>query len=274
MSHPPKKMILRISTALIVGLWVFVVASFAIWKGQTTKEWLEILKLGAETSALVIAAAWGAYKLIEYRDLMRLIEFDAKLAIFKLSQPERIKYPNSPKDGTRWEQPGGEPVEAVVSHLVEVQLIFRNKGKTRFRLFNAQIGLNTMRQPGEIRFDKAVGDSNDNARAPLMDGNGHVHLTRIFTSGNLVPKMPVRDRPINLTSFFYVEPGIEQVITYVAAITSPREVLQLYAEFSLAQERLFPGATRSSGGLYPHNIARTYAVTDSGLLGEQKTGCR
>src|SRR5206468_8171969 len=68
-------------------------------------------------------------------------------------------------------------------------------------------------------------------QAEFDSDDGHLHLTRIHTSGNLVPVLSVEGRSIKKTSFYYIEPGIEQTITYLCLITRPRELLQVFAMF-------------------------------------------
>lgn len=132
-----------------------------------------------------------------------------------------------------------------LTHAVELALTFTNKGRTRVRLYNIQVGLNTMRPPDKAQFDQ---------------GDGHLHLTRVHTSGNLVPTFEVRGKTIDETSFYYVEPGVSQSITYLCLISEPRELLQAFAMFSLEQKRLFPKKFRSPKGLYPHTAARTFPL--------------
>jgi hypothetical protein len=134
---------------------------------------------------------------------------------------------------------------------VEILLKFSNKGKTRLRIYNAQIGINTMRDPAKTSFDEV---------------DGHLHLTRIFTSGNIVPELPVPGKPLEETSFYYIEPSVQQTIAYLAMIPEPRELLQVFAMFSLEQERLFPERVIGKSGLYPHTAARTYQVSEEGHL--------
>ena len=108
---------------------------------------------------------------------------------------------------------------------MELLLKFTNKGSTRVRLYNIQVGINTMRPPGQAEFDKE---------------DGHLHLTRMHTSGNLVPEFVVEGRKVEDTSFYDIEPGVEQTISYLCLISKPRELVQAFAMFSLEQRRLFP----------------------------------
>jgi hypothetical protein len=201
--------------------------------------------------ALLLAGIWALYKVFEYRELRTLVQLELDANLYKLASPVTASVPSWNQRGER-ELIGPEPR----SHVLEILLKFSNAGKTRFRLFNVQIGINTMRDPDKTRFD---------------DGDGHLHLTRIFTSGNIVPKFPIPGKPIEETSFYYIEPSVRQTISYLALIPEPRELLQVFAMFSLEQKRLFPERQREASGLYPHTAARTYQVSPEGqLIGQEK----
>jgi hypothetical protein len=203
--------------------------------------------------ALLLAGIWAIYKVSEYRELRTIMQLELDANLYKLASPVTASVPSWNKRGER-EKIGPEPR----SYVVEVLLKFSNKGRTRFRLFNAQIGINTMRDPAK-------------AKTEFDQTDGHLHLTRIFTSGNVVPIFKIPGRPIEETSFYYVEPGIQQTITYLALIPEPRELLQIFASFSLEQERLFPERQTGKSGLYPHTSARTYQVSPEGrLIGQEK----
>ena len=105
-----------------------------------------------------------------------------------------------------------------------------------------------MRPPNEARIDAA---------------DGHLALARIYTSGNIVPIFKVKDRPVSEeTSFYYIEPGIEQIITHVCLISEPRELLQVFAMFNLEQLRLFPEITIGPNKLYPHTASKIYSLKE------------
>jgi hypothetical protein len=148
---------------------------------------------------VLISAAWGVYKFVQYRELKQRIQLTIDANIYRLTSPEQAA-------GLTWDRQGNRQKVPVQSrtHAIEMLLTFTNKGFTRMRLFNVQIGVNTMRPQNEAQFDQE---------------DGHLHLTRIFTSGNIVPLFPVKDRPVEETSFYYIEPGVQQTI-------SPREKSQ------------------------------------------------
>lgn len=195
---------------------------------------------------ILISAFWAVYKFVQYRELKQRIQLNIDANMYELTSPEQAEAFNWDRQGNRVTV-SGQPF----THAIEILLKFTNKGFTRMRLFNIQIGVNTMRPQNEAQFDQ---------------DDGHLHLTRIFTSGNIVPIFHVKDKPIEETSFYYIEPGIEQTISYLTLVTEPREVVQIYAKFSLEQKRIFPTTDVGEKGVYPHTAARTYKVNSDGSL--------
>jgi hypothetical protein len=195
---------------------------------------------------VLIGAVWGVYKFVQYRELKQRIQLDIDAAMYRLTSPEQTRAFN-------WDRQGNRVTVPVQSrtHAIEILLKFTNKGFTRMRLFNIQIGVNTMRPQNEAQFDQ---------------DDGHLHLTRVFTSGNIVPLFEVKDKSIEETSFYYIEPGVEQTISYLTLITEPRELVQVHAKFSLEQKRIFPTKDVGEKGVYPHTAARTYKLNSDGSL--------
>jgi hypothetical protein len=149
------------------------------------------------------------------------------------------------------------PLTKSCTHAVEIILRFTNKGKTRFRLYNLQIEIKTMPQSEPVKISKR---------------DGHLSLERVFKSGNIVPIMPVEGLPREKTSFYYIEPEVEQTIHYLAPITEPRELLQVIGKFSLEQKRIFPSKDREDTKVFPHTAARTYQIDKNGCLVKGKDG--
>jgi len=195
---------------------------------------------------IMIGGVWAVFRLFQYRELKQRIQLDLDANLFRLESPENVS-------SRTWDRRGDQQTTRVQphTHAIELVLKFTNKGFTRMRLFNIQVGINTMRAQDQAQFDEE---------------DGHLHLTRIHTSGNIVPLFRVKDLPVEKTSFYYIEPGIEQTITYLALITEPRELVQIYAKFSLEQERIFPKKDVGPTGMYPHTAARTYAIAKDGSL--------
>ncbi|HLO15971.1 MAG TPA: hypothetical protein VK206_14155 [Anaerolineales bacterium] len=196
--------------------------------------------------AVLVGTFWGVYKFVQYRELKQRIQLGIDANMYKLASVEQVEAFNWDRQGDRVTIPT-QPR----THAIEILLKFTNKGFTRMRLFNIQIGVNTMRPPNKAQFD---------------EDDGHLHLTRVFTSGNIVPLFPVNEKPIEETSFYYIEPGVEQTISYLTLITEPRELVQIYAKFSLEQKRIFPKKDVGEKGIYPHTAARTYQLNSDGSL--------
>jgi hypothetical protein len=212
---------------------------------QPIKDVTEVMKNLAELIAFVFGSGWAWFKIREYRQFKNWVELDLDSHVYKLDSPVEA-------DAYTWTREGERITKSRrLTHAVEILLKFSNKGSTRLRLFNIQVGVNTMRAEAETQFD--VGD-------------GHLHLTRIFTSGNLVPEMQVEGKPIELTSFYYIEPSVTQTIAFSTLIPQPRELLQVFVQFSLTQRRIFPHRLRLPDGLYPHTAVRTYKIDGGDIL--------
>ena len=195
---------------------------------------------------VLCGAVWGVYKFVQYRELKQRMQLEIDASMYKLASPEQTEAFNWDPHGNRMTVPA-QPR----THAIEILLKFTNKGFTRMRLFNIQIGVNTMRPQNEAQFDQ---------------DDGHLHLSRLFTSGNLVPVFRVKDRTVEETSFYYIEPGVEQTISYLTLISEPRQLVQIYAKFSLEQKRIFPTKDVGEKGVYPHTAARTYKLNSDGSL--------
>jgi len=203
-------------------------------------DWYQVIDLCIKGVALTGGAVWGVYKIKEYREFKHLIQLDISTHLYKLH--DAIGIPS-----VTWNREGEQEVLPARNHThaVEVLLKFTNKGRTRLKLYNLQTYINTM--PTD--------------RVKVAGTDGHLSLSkRLFTSGNIVPVFKVDNKPEEKTSFYYIEPGVEQTIHYLALITEPRQLLQVVAKFNLVQERTFPKGGRKPGELYPHTVARTYKI--------------
>jgi hypothetical protein len=209
----------------------------------TVADLIEMLKNIAGLIAFIVGGLWAWLKIKDYRQFKNWIQLDENTNIYKLDSPVSTSVFTWNKQGERLTQ------KQSCTHVVETLMKFTNRGPTRLRLFNIQIGLNTMRPPDETTFDKE---------------DGHLHMTRIFTSGNLVPEMLVEGKAVELTSFYYIEPSVSQTISFCTLIPQPRELLQVFVQFSMTQKRIFPKNIRLRGGLYPHTAARTYKLNAQG----------
>jgi hypothetical protein len=206
------------------------------------ESWIDIIDFALRSLALLIGGAWALYQLKRFREFKNWIQLDLDANLYPLSQPEHAELKTWNREGKMTDSPRN------CTHAIEFLLKFTNKGRTRIRLFNIQVGVNTMDPARKARFDA---------------GDGHLELSRLHTSGNLVPPMKVKKKDVKTTSFYYIEPGVEQTITYFCLLSEPREFVQAWAKFSLEQERLFPENLRGPKGLYPHTAARIFRVPEA-----------
>jgi hypothetical protein len=211
--------------------------------------WVEAIASAVQAVALVVAGIWAYDEVKKYRARQSIIQLDLDAHIYALDNPVSAV-------PITWEAGATAPTElARRSHpyALEVSLWFRNKGKTRFWLYNAQVGINAIVRHDEAHFTSA---------------DGHFHFNRVVTSGNIVTEFRVKNRPLEETSRFYIEPGVDQLITYVTLLPDVGELIQIEGKFSLAQTRIFPAKDIADHPtLYPHNVARTYQIKNGELLG-------
>ena len=131
-----------------------------------TIELVQTVAAAIQAAALLVARVWAWYLTKEYRERKNLIQLDIDAHLYALDTP----ITTAPKT---WKKHAEKPTaEDPRSHpRVGDTPPVPQQGRTRFRLFNAKIGVNTMRT-GDPKFDK---------------NDGHLHLTRVVTSGNIVP---------------------------------------------------------------------------------------
>jgi hypothetical protein len=206
--------------------------------------------------AFFVGTIWAVFKILEFRELKHKIQFEIDAHMYKLEKPitactktydkRKDLVCNSPK---------------LCTHFVEVLFKFTNKGNRRFRLYNLKTIISTM--PDDVK---------------IRDTDCGLSLERLLTSGNIVPeklipeKLPMKERLRNFllrkkpAGFYYIEPGIEQIISYFCIIRKPNEILQVRGCFSLEQQRLFPKEFVGSMGLYPHTAERTYQLDRAGKI--------
>jgi hypothetical protein len=108
----------------------------------------------------------------------------------------------------------------------------------------------------------------------IRDDDCGLALTRMLSSGNIVPNGPmqeefdIKERLTNFLlkkrpdAFYYIEPDMEQIITYLCVIPKPKEILQVRGIFSLDQHRSYVGSKR----LFPRTSARTYKLDSEGMI--------
>jgi hypothetical protein len=195
---------------------------------------------------VLFGVGWGVYKFVHYRELKQRIQLELDANMHELTSPELT-------EAFSWDEEGNRETVPAQSHThaLEILLKFTNKGFRRMRLYNIQIGVNTMRPQNQAQFDP---------------DDGHLKLTRVFTSGNIVPLFRVKDKAVEKSSFYYIEPGVEQTISYLTLVTEPRELVQIYARFSLEQKRIFPQKAVGQKRIYPATAARTYKLNSDGSM--------
>jgi hypothetical protein len=201
---------------------------------------LKIIDLAVKIIALLIGGTWALYKIKEYREFKNWIQFDLDANIYKLTNPENASVLSWDKNGNC-----DKLKPELQTHAIEVMLKFSNKGKTRVKMFNVQIGINTMREPEKAKFN---------------ENDGRLCLTRVLTTGNLVPEFQVKNKKIEDTSFYYIEPGVEQKISHLCLIPEPGELLKITGYYNIEQKRIFPKPIEKSSKPYTHTVARTFQI--------------
>jgi hypothetical protein len=173
-------------------------------------DYLSLSRNLLEILVIVIAGVWALYKINEYREFKNWIQFDIDANIYPLSE-------NIATKSYTWNEDGDvrESLETH-THAIEVLFKFNNKGKTRVKIYNIQAKISTLPPP-----DKALLDPEE----------GHLHLLTILRTGNIVPKK---------IKFYYIEPQVEQTITYLTLIKSPRNIIRIKGKFCQDQERIYP----------------------------------
>lgn len=172
----------------------------------------------------------------------RRVELAIRAHLYRLEQPIRLP------PFTRYARRAESAEPRLHTHAVELLLTLTNRGRSCFRLFNAQLGINTLLRP---RFDEE---------------DGHLHLNRIFSSGNLVPLEGAAEGWRGQGPYFAIEPGVARTIHYLALIPQPSVLLQVVANLSPEQRRV--PIDELKRGLYPFSAVRTYQLTGDGLLAQ------
>jgi hypothetical protein len=219
--------------------------------------------------AIFVGGLWALKKYRDYRENKHWIQFDIYANTIKLQN--QIK---------PWICYSSEDIHHVrqldqYAHAVELLFKFTNKGNTRVKIYNIRGKISTMPPPGKD--------------VEISQEDGHLGLCRIFTSGNIVPIK---------TKYYYIEPHVEQTITFLSVIPKPRELIRVTGEFTLANKRHFPNMAKfvSEAGickktkkeakqrslldklrrklrprLLPHTAEKTYRVDNDGFIIQEST---
>ena len=214
------------------------------------------LKVIIQIVAFLFGTIWAFFKILEFRELKHKIQFEIDAHLYKLEKTVTTCTKTYDAQNNRV----CNPLE-LCTHVVEVLFKFTNKGNRRFRLYNLQAIISTM--PDKVK---------------IRDSDCGLGLERLLTSGNIVPekltpeRLHIKERLTNFllrkkpAGFYYIEPGIEQIISYLCIIKKPKEILQVRGSFSLEQQRLFPKNFVGPMGLYPHTAERTYQLDRAGKI--------
>lgn len=158
--------------------------------------------------AIIIGGFWAWKKFRQYRENKHWIQFDIGANTIKLEESVKpwTSLKNNNLEGLKLSD---------YSYAIEIRFKFTNKGNTRVKIYNIRGRISTMPPLGK------------NA---VYQKDGHLSLCTIFKSGNVVPKNII---------YYYIEPHVEQTITFLALIPKPRELLRVRGEFTLANKRHF-----------------------------------
>ncbi len=97
-----------------------------------------------------------------------------------------------------------------------------------------------------------------------MSGETAVNRPRVRLVERIVGRFL---QPSSGGHFFYIEPGVRQVISYVVLLPEVSELIRVQGLFSLSKERIFPARHVDDRGLLPHKVVRTYQVVEGQLVG-------
>lgn len=244
--------------ALLIGLGIIGI-QLPIQKNSDFKEITESFFYILSCIAFGLGGFWALYQFDLFRESKNIIQFELDANLFKLSYPRYEVIKNTLVNNEENNYSLLFIPKTKLTHAVEILLKLTNKGKTRFKLYNLQLKIKTMPEYNIVTID------ND---------DGHLKLKTIFQSGNIVPKMQVKSKPVEITSFYYIEPDVEQTIHYLALITEPQELLQIIGKFSLEQKRIVlhkdkqnkQDKDKQNKQLFPHTVARTYQIRDDCLI--------
>lgn len=171
---------------------------------EITKNLLEIL-------VIFIAGIWALYKINEFREFKHWMQFDIDANIYPMSKSNYIErgYYSWDKNGER-EYKG----QKRLTHVLEILFRFTNKGKTRVKIYNIQATIYTI-----------------NSNMELDAEEGHLCLKDPISTGNIVGK--------NI-KFYYIEPQVEQTISYLTLIEKPNDIIKIKGKFCLDEKRIYP----------------------------------
>lgn len=199
---------------------------------------IEDIKNLFEIIVIIIAGIWALYKIQEFRDFKHWIQFDIGANIYQLSKSITAK-------SYTWKENGERQDKGLknFTHVLEILFKFNNKGKTRVKLYNIQAIVSTL--PPE-----------DN-KAHLDEEEGHLSLGEpMLRTGNIVRKD---------VQFYYIEPQVEQIITYLTLIEKPKDIIRIRGMFCQDNRRIYPKKDKGSK-YFRHDEADMYAPIEKQIL--------
>jgi hypothetical protein len=177
------------------------------------------IKTILEITVIIIAGFWAWHKYREFREFKHWIQFDLDANIYPLSDNIETKSYDWDSDGNL-----NESFETH-THLLELLFKFDNKGKTRVKIYNIQAEISTL--PSQDPKDSPIIDLES---IQLDKKDNHLKLCRRRT-GNIVPED---------IKFYYIEPQVEQIITYLTLIKKPKDIIRIKGKFCQDQRRIYP----------------------------------
>jgi hypothetical protein len=173
------------------------------------KSLLDVIKTVLEIIVIIIAGVWAIFKILEFREFKHWIQFEIDANIYPLRD-------NITTDSHFWDENyNALEKQETFTHALEILFKFKNKGKTRIKIYNIQARISTLPPSNDISLSKS---------------DGHLHLSHIFT-GNIVPQWK---------KFYYIEPQVEQTITYLTLIKKPKDIIKIHGKFCQDHERIYP----------------------------------
>jgi hypothetical protein len=199
----------------------------------------------------ILGFIWTFFKIKEFREFKHWIQFDIDANIYPLSRDITTYSYN-------WSQ--GDGVTKSLedhTHAIEILFKFNNKGKTRIKIYNIQAEFRTsLHRSGNY----------------LNNEEGHLRFNRPpIVTGNIVPKN---------VGFYYIEPQVEQTITYLTLIKIPGDIISILGRFCQDNVRIYP--EKESGRKYFKHFSnfqnslcknifgRTYAFNWNKISGEDE----
>jgi hypothetical protein len=173
------------------------------------KNLLELIKTSLESIVIIIVGIWGIFKILEFREFKHWIQFEVDVNLYPLSKSIYA-------ESFEWDEYGKRSSKhEAFTHVLNILFKFNNKGKTRVKIYNIHAKISTLPPLDNIYLSKE---------------DNHLRFFSTWT-GNIVPKSK---------KFYYIEPQVEQTITYLTLIAKPRDLIRIHGEFCQDHNRIYP----------------------------------